>query len=206
MSDSSQRHGLLAHQAPLSMELSRQEYWSGLPRPSPKDLPNPDRTQVESGFPALQADSLPFEPQGESLVISRAKERTSLWTPATFSQASALNCTGQQDCLCPYVPCENFIKDIPSFWRQHRTRWWNKVTIYKNVSFLQMAAAPHQSNLVSLASQTKWTRFHVLLPGYHCEITCCNYHCALPCWASKTFIASFFCHHHPNTLSNQENS
>ena len=45
-------------QAPLSMEFSRQEYWSGLPFPSPGDLPNPG---IEPGSPALQADSLPTE-------------------------------------------------------------------------------------------------------------------------------------------------
>ena len=45
----------VAHQAPLSMELSRQEYWSGLPFPSPGDLPNPG---IEPGSLALQADSL----------------------------------------------------------------------------------------------------------------------------------------------------
>ena len=50
-----------AHQAPLSMEFSGQEYWSGLPFPSPEDLLNPG---VEPGSPALQADSLPFELQG----------------------------------------------------------------------------------------------------------------------------------------------
>ena len=42
-------------QAPLSMEFSRQEYWSGLPFPSPGDLPNPG---IEPRTPALQADSL----------------------------------------------------------------------------------------------------------------------------------------------------
>ena len=36
----------VAHQAPLSMEFSRQEYWSGLPFPSPGDLPDPDGTRV----------------------------------------------------------------------------------------------------------------------------------------------------------------
>ena len=41
MSDSLQPHGLVAHEAPLSMEFSRQEYWSGLPFPSPVDLPYP---------------------------------------------------------------------------------------------------------------------------------------------------------------------
>ena len=51
----------VACQAPLSMEFSRQEYWSGLPFPSPGDLPNPG---IEPGSPALQADSLPSEPPG----------------------------------------------------------------------------------------------------------------------------------------------
>ena len=40
-------------QAPLSMGFSNQEYWSGLPFPSPGDLPNPG---IEPGSPALQAD------------------------------------------------------------------------------------------------------------------------------------------------------
>ena len=45
-------------QAPLSMGFSMQEYWSGLPFPSPGDLPDPG---IEPGSPALQADSLPTE-------------------------------------------------------------------------------------------------------------------------------------------------
>ena len=44
------------------MEFSRQEYWSGLPFPSPGDLPNPG---TEPGCPALQADALPSEPPGK---------------------------------------------------------------------------------------------------------------------------------------------
>ena len=51
----------VAHQAPLSMEFSRQEYWSGLPFPSPEDFPNPG---IEPWSPALQADSFRFELQG----------------------------------------------------------------------------------------------------------------------------------------------
>ena len=47
----------LARQAPLSMVFSRQEYWSGLPCPSPGDLPDPE---IEPVSPALQADSLPL--------------------------------------------------------------------------------------------------------------------------------------------------
>ena len=48
-------------QAPLSMRFSRQEYWSGLPFPSPGDVPNP---LIELRSPALQADPLPTEPPG----------------------------------------------------------------------------------------------------------------------------------------------
>ena len=54
----------VAYQAPLSMGFSRQECWSGLPFPSPGDLPDPG---IESGSPALQADALSSEPPGKSL-------------------------------------------------------------------------------------------------------------------------------------------
>ena len=43
------------------MEFSRQEYWSGLPFPSPEDPPDPG---IEPGFPSLWADSFPSEPEG----------------------------------------------------------------------------------------------------------------------------------------------
>ena len=52
----------VAYQAPLSMGFSRQEYWSGLPFPSPGDLPNPGIKPVS---PALQTDALPSEPLGK---------------------------------------------------------------------------------------------------------------------------------------------
>ena len=56
----------VARQAPLSMEFSRQEYWSGLPFPSPRDLPNPGIEPIEqSRSHALPAYSLPFEPPGK---------------------------------------------------------------------------------------------------------------------------------------------
>ena len=52
----------VAYQAPLSLGFFRQEYWSGLPFPSPGDLPNPG---IEPGSPVLQADALPSEPPGK---------------------------------------------------------------------------------------------------------------------------------------------
>ena len=50
-------------QAPLSIGFPRQEYWSGLPFPSPGDLPNPG---IKTRSPGLQADSLPTEPPRKS--------------------------------------------------------------------------------------------------------------------------------------------
>ena len=52
----------VAHQAPLFMGFSRQEYWSVQPFPSPRDLPNPE---IKSRSPALQVDSLPSGPPGK---------------------------------------------------------------------------------------------------------------------------------------------
>ena len=49
--------GTAALQAPLSMGFSRQEHWSGLPCPTPGDLPDPG---IEPAVPALAADSLPL--------------------------------------------------------------------------------------------------------------------------------------------------
>ena len=57
----------IACQAPLSMEFSRQEYWSGLPVPSPGDLPG---AAIEPS-PTLQADALPSEPPGKPLDSQR---------------------------------------------------------------------------------------------------------------------------------------
>ena len=58
----------VALQAPLSLEFSRQEYWSGLPVPSPGDLPDPG---IKPGSPALQADSSLSEPLGKPKVKTK---------------------------------------------------------------------------------------------------------------------------------------
>ena len=55
----------VTYQAPPSMGFSRQECWSGLPFPSPGDLPDPG---IEPRSPALQADALPSEPPGKSYI------------------------------------------------------------------------------------------------------------------------------------------
>ena len=54
----------VAYEAPTSMGFSRQEYWSGLPFPSPGDLPDPG---IEPRSPALQADALPYKLPGKPI-------------------------------------------------------------------------------------------------------------------------------------------
>ena len=57
----------VSYQAPPSMGFSRQEYWSGLPFPSPGDLPNPG---IKPGSPTLQADALTSEPPEKPLKVT----------------------------------------------------------------------------------------------------------------------------------------
>ena len=57
----------VVHQAPLYMEFSRQEYWSGLPCPSPGDLPDPE---IEPRSPAMQGDRLLFELPGKPPIVN----------------------------------------------------------------------------------------------------------------------------------------
>ena len=56
----------LVLQAPPSMGFSREEYWSGLPFPSPEDLPD---TGIKPTSPIWQADSLPLSHQGSLLAF-----------------------------------------------------------------------------------------------------------------------------------------
>ena len=74
----------VAHQAPLSMEFSKQEYWSRLPFRLPGDRPN---LRIESASPALRASSLPLSPLGGpvwvriSFVISQGHQSRTLYSP-----------------------------------------------------------------------------------------------------------------------------
>ena len=76
---------IVAYQASPSMGFFRQEYWSGLPFPSPGNLPDP---RIEPGSPALQADTLLSEPPGKPdgfwifrslLLIAELREERKIW-------------------------------------------------------------------------------------------------------------------------------
>ena len=76
-------HGL-ACQAPLSMDFSRQEYWSWLPFPSPEGRPSPG---IEPESPALQVDFLSSEPPGKRL--PKLEQGSTLFCQSAFSQVGA---------------------------------------------------------------------------------------------------------------------
>ena len=76
----------IAHQAPLPLEFSRQEYWSGLPIPTPGGLSN---SGIEPESPALQADPLPTEPQ--SYLLSYHLDYYSIFCFHSCSHVSILN-------------------------------------------------------------------------------------------------------------------
>ena len=67
-----------------SMELSKQEYWSGLPFPSPGDLPNPG---TEPRSPVLQADALPSEPPGKPIWNTEPQRSAHKWKLLVMSDS-----------------------------------------------------------------------------------------------------------------------
>ena len=74
----------VAHQAPPSMGFFGQEYWSGLPFPSPGDLPDPG---IEPRSPALQADALTSEPPGKPPIFAIAKPLQVSGLPGSWGQS-----------------------------------------------------------------------------------------------------------------------
>ena len=117
-----------AHQAPLSMGFSWQEYWSGLPFPSPGDLSDPG---VELVPPALQADSLPLNHQGSAPSVRRAVQNVSgeaalccTWGHLEVGSRIAADCAQKSASqrglklssfretshLCP--PCQSFLEPL----------------------------------------------------------------------------------------------
>ena len=93
-----------------SLEFSKHEYWSGLPFPSPGALPNPG---IEPRSPALQADSLPAEPQGKSPSYCKqcCSER---WSTCVFFNNCFLRVYAQQwDCWVIWQFYSQFLKEFP---------------------------------------------------------------------------------------------
>ena len=94
----------VAHQAPLSMGFSRQEYWSGLPFPSPGDLPDPG---IEPMSPALQADAKTSEPPGEPAIaiaiLKTASRKKQLAIRQNHSDRIVESCLLNLSCIDPLL-------------------------------------------------------------------------------------------------------
>ena len=85
-------------QAPLSMQFSRQEYWSGLPFPSPWDLLDPG---IKPGFPALQADCLPSEPTGKPPWDPKHTHYSSYWKDIAITIIPRISLTPGASVIVP---------------------------------------------------------------------------------------------------------
>ena len=104
-------------QAPLSMEFSRQEYWSGLPCPSPEDLLDPG---MEHRFPALQADSLPSENKECQFQVRETQMTSGRKTLSSVNrkmQSKIVFCLFHR-----FWKCDNSL-----------IMWWEKYTLSGNV-------------------------------------------------------------------------
>ena len=85
-------------QAPLSISFPRQEYWSGLPFPSPGDLSDPG---IEPGSPALQVGSLLSEPAGKTLDFNpKSKNKGQGGEEGALPQQGPVTLEAPTPCLC----------------------------------------------------------------------------------------------------------
>ena len=97
MPDSLRPHRLQPTRLFCPWDFSRQGYWSGLPFPSPGDLPNPG---IEPRSPALQADSLPTELQGKHISSVQSLSRVQLFaTPWIAACQASLSITNSRSSL-----------------------------------------------------------------------------------------------------------
>ena len=99
----------VAYQAPQSVEFSRQEYWSGLPFPSPADLPD---SGTEPGSPALQADALPLSQGATKEIPIQSVFSCVLWSPVDAHRSLVERtpaCTSLCSCFFwPLPPCLSY--------------------------------------------------------------------------------------------------
>ena len=109
--------GTVAYQAPPSMGFSREEYWSGLPFPSPWDLANPG---IKPGSPALWADALPSEPPGKLISESHSVVSYSLRPHGLYSPWDSLGHNtrvGSLSLLQGIFPTQGSNPGLPYCWQ-----------------------------------------------------------------------------------------
>ena len=127
----------VALQALLSMEFPKQEYWSGLPFPFPRHLPDPG---IEPRSPALQADSLPSEPSGKPTFYETSMSKDLGW-------------------YLIYIRC--LISFCKFELRKTKRFLWH--SSQKNFHHWDIQNMQHQS--ISYSIQTRWYKKYLLNAG-----------------------------------------
>ena len=144
----------VAYQAPLSMGFSRQEYWSGLPWPSPGDLSNPG---IEPRSPELQADSLPSEPPGKTQHMISVQNLT-LSLPTTLQERDRA-CVWEELGL-PLSFCNFSVKERNKRERRRRNNYILANTLFFNnhrgISLIEILLQWHAQGLKNLYLSSHW--------------------------------------------------
>ena len=130
--------GCIAHQAPLSMEFSRQEYWNGLLFPTPGDLPDPG---IAPASPALAGKSFTTEPPGKPI-----------WRLVLFSHSFVSNFLRLMDCRTPGLPVHH---QLPEPAQTHVHRVTDKIQPSHPLS----SPSPPNFNLSQHQSLFQWVSF-----------------------------------------------
>ena len=126
MSDSLRPHGLYVPcQVPLSMELSRQEYWSGLPFPTPGGLPNPRIETASPTSPALAGRFFTTQPPGKPVselpsVLCGSNDQSQ----REHERLRGLACGKSSNLHCHIFMCHPWLRKIP--WR----RKWQPTPVF----------------------------------------------------------------------------
>ena len=140
----------VAYQAPPSMGFSRQEYWSGLPFPSPGDLSDPG---IKPGSPSFQADALTSEPPGKPIVVNIMQITATcgqfcsldflelvlfffspeyFFYPKLIESAERNTQTPRADCTSIPLPCSIIFQALTTFNIAHH--WLSVFSLQKNRS------------------------------------------------------------------------
>ena len=137
----------VSHQALLSMGFSREEYWSGLPRPSPGDLPYPG---IEPTFPALTGRSFTTEPSGKP--------------PGTMGNKLRSGCGVQQGTSSG---CNRECVFLPFFAQLAESAWTNEPGRLQSMGLLTVRHdwATSLSLFIFMHWRRKWQPTPVFLPG-----------------------------------------
>ena len=136
----------VTYQAPQSMGFSRQEYWSGLPFPSPGDLPNPG---IEPGSPALQTDALPSKSHGKPD-----------WLGSIDTVSQSVSSVAQS---CPTL-CDSMNRSMPGLPVHHHLPEFTQTHVHQVGDAIQLSHPlsspfPPAPNLSQHQSQTAVVKF-----------------------------------------------